>query len=877
MRGLLLHAKAVQRRQQAQQAQQAQQQQQQQAQQQQQQQQQEPRRAKIITQRLQQLGAAVRAAPITTATRPIDLASSVSHIVLHPSDRDGSSSGGGGGSRSSGIIGQQGAAASVQQVLDVMQQLRQLQAQRRPSHRQQQQQQQQYIVRLVSDEWLDAVLSAGQYVPEQQYSLEGLLESPGGSSSGDDSVHEHHWADLEAAACHLYALWLGRWERSFDQFTTQVEVVLHGSFDASDSAARGPNEAVRAALKELEAFEVAVAVKDAGWGPGAIAHEALTYAHAAAVVRGCCFPLSPALSPKRLQQLLPFVGAFTARTIHQLLTTGTCEQLGSFRANQPVRNSQGQPRPGTAGGAARAAFVKLPGVGPALAEVWWNAGYSSLPGLLRAAAEAGLLVQPAAAAGAGSGSGAVDVAHVGCSGVDGSAPGVTAAAQSLPRQVRAGQPDAAAAAAAGGGGGRGRGRGAGGSSSRHSSMTTAAAAAAASTTGGGAAGSVADASAAGSAAAVLPFGREALYSLRYNGDLLSGTVSAGELEEMRQFLLESLAAVTGVSVGWKLQLVGGGRRSSAVHDVDYLVGRETNDSLLVGLVGRLYSRMVAAGRVVAEDEGFCRVQHDRMPAYKEKARMDVLLGRFDSNHQMDHYDHLWCIHISPAGRRRRWDLMFVPSCYWAMAVVGWSGSKQYLRFMRQHAGNCGMSLNSHYLMRAVNLLPGARHTAAASPSGAAVSSGGVAAAAAPTNPAAAAAAAAVAAQSEDASSGGRSSKPSASGSLAEAVEYAGAAAASGSIRVVLSVPDEAPPTDRHGNEWWPPGWQPAHASAAAAQAGVSVGSEAGSGDAAVAARGRTQLAALVESGPGSARSILREQDLFELLGVPYLEPNQRNC
>jgi hypothetical protein len=48
------------------------------------------------------------------------------------------------------------------------------------------QQQQQFVVRLVSDEWLDAVLSAGQYVPEQPYSLEQLLESPGGSSSSSD-------------------------------------------------------------------------------------------------------------------------------------------------------------------------------------------------------------------------------------------------------------------------------------------------------------------------------------------------------------------------------------------------------------------------------------------------------------------------------------------------------------------------------------------------------------------------------------------------------------------------------------------------------------------------------------------------------------------
>jgi hypothetical protein len=40
---------------------------------------------------------------------------------------------------------------------------------------------------------------------------------------------------------------------------------------------------------------------------------------------------------------------------------------------------------------------------------------------------------------------------------------------------------------------------------------------------------------------------------------------------------------------------------------------------------------------------------------------------------------------------------------------------------------------------------------------------------------------------------------------------------------------------------------------------------------------RAKLAALVESGPGSERSIACEQDLFELLGLPYLEPNQRNC
>jgi hypothetical protein len=148
------------------------------------------RRAKIITQRLQQLGAAVHTAPITAATHPTDLAKAISHIVLHPADLDGSSSGGGSRSSAGDNASKQGPAANIHQVLDLMQQLRHSQTQQRPTPQQQQQQQQQFVVRLVSDEWLDAVLSAGQYVPEQPYSLERFLESPGGSSSDDDSDDE---------------------------------------------------------------------------------------------------------------------------------------------------------------------------------------------------------------------------------------------------------------------------------------------------------------------------------------------------------------------------------------------------------------------------------------------------------------------------------------------------------------------------------------------------------------------------------------------------------------------------------------------------------------------------------------------------------------
>jgi hypothetical protein len=44
------------------------------------------------------------------------------------------------------------------------------------------------------------------------------------------------------------------------------------------------------------------------------------------------FSLSPGCRPP--VQLLPFCGAFTARIIHQLLTTGSCEPLERYMANK---------------------------------------------------------------------------------------------------------------------------------------------------------------------------------------------------------------------------------------------------------------------------------------------------------------------------------------------------------------------------------------------------------------------------------------------------------------------------------------------------------------------------------------------------------------
>ena len=52
----------------------------------------------------------------------------------------------------------------------------------------------------------------------------------------------------------------------------------------------------------------------------------------------------------------------------------------------------------------------------------------------------------------------------------------------------------------------------------------------------------------------------------------------------------------------------------------------------------------------------------------------------------------------------RIDQIFVPSEEFAFGYLGWVGSRQYLRFLRQHAAERGMHLNSHRCAPACILL-----------------------------------------------------------------------------------------------------------------------------------------------------------------------------
>ena len=63
--------------------------------------------------------------------------------------------------------------------------------------------------------------------------------------------------------------------------------------------------------------------------------------------------------------------------------------------------------------------------------------------------------------------------------------------------------------------------------------------------------------------------------------------------------------------------------------------------------------------------------------------------------QLCRFDKVFGMFVSQSGKVRRMDLIITPHEEYPFCLLGWTGSKQYLRFLRQHAGNCHMYLNSH--------------------------------------------------------------------------------------------------------------------------------------------------------------------------------------
>eukprot|EP00198_Chlamydomonas_reinhardtii_P000551 XP_001689886.1 predicted protein [Chlamydomonas reinhardtii] len=181
----------------------------------------------------------------------------------------------------------------------------------------------------------------------------------------------------------------------------------------------------------------------------------------------------------------------------------------------------------------------------------------------------------------------------------------------------------------------------------------------------------------------------------------------------------------------------------------------------------VWRRHLVEETLCAEEVGEMR-QAGKEAGVLDRMRAMVAMGRCDE--QMDRYDHLWAVWVTGAGRRRRVDVVLVPyDSSWPYAVAGWTGSRQYLRFMRQHALNCGwgaeVGLLAERLMLADGMFTNAHGTLRSV-----------------VRP--------------------QRKHPSAAG-----LGSAGSAVAGGVGVGVGVVPTEALPTDSAGVEFEPPGWR----------------------------------------------------------------------
>jgi DNA polymerase mu len=195
---------------------------------------------------------------------------------------------------------------------------------------------------------------------------------------------------------------------------------------------------------------------------------------------------------------------------------------------------------------------------------------------------------------------------------------------------------------------------------------------------------------------------------------LTEGVTAGEVEEMQAAVLDAAQryAVTRSNpdpdLGWEIIAVGGGRRSDASHDADFLLANprlpkgEDLNGILRNILFKLGNKVMGGDAAVEQedaaevDTSFHKVSEGNMPKMWRRLNEkgvkpddDAGLGGggqgFRGN--ADYYDKFYGIFCTAAGKHRRIDIVLVPYEQLTFAMIGWTGSKQYNRWMRQHASD----------------------------------------------------------------------------------------------------------------------------------------------------------------------------------------------
>ncbi|XP_042877998.1 DNA-directed DNA/RNA polymerase mu-like isoform X2 [Penaeus japonicus] len=211
------------------------------------------------------------------------------------------------------------------------------------------------------------------------------------------------------------------------------------------------------------------------------------------------------------------------------------------------------------------------------------------------------------------------------------------------------------------------------------------------------------------------------YGTAYHRDL-NTPVTKEQAGKIESILKEELDVIKS---GYILEMTGGFRRGKNTgHDVDFLISYE-KEGEEVGVLSKLLYNLSNKGYII----------HKKI----EKSTFDeeaVFKRASETVNPMDHFEKCFCIFRLPVcepwisydtlnmGKdfesllkdgesKRDWqavrvDFVFVPHSQWAYALLGWTGSKLYMRLLRHYSNrSLQMLLNSHGLWNRANntLLP----------------------------------------------------------------------------------------------------------------------------------------------------------------------------
>ncbi|KAG2450165.1 hypothetical protein HYH02_000267 [Chlamydomonas schloesseri] len=358
----------------------------------------------------------------------------------------------------------------------------------------------------------------------------------------------------------------------------------------------------------------------------------------------------------------------------------TCDRLEAFRRDLPVASSRCGLRLHTAGAATRRALTKLPGVGPSLAKLWYDAGIRSL-------AEAARRLEPDGG-GLPGGRPPAGLQFALRHWADLTADVTAAEAAEMVAALH----QALAAAA----------------SPRHLRKAAAAAAADAAATAAAAASGAGEPTAAGAAAATPQPAAAVAAAAAADGAGAAGGCGGGAAG------MRTLApGLTVGPTGWQVHCVGGGRRGRPSHDLDLMVCHPGLSSAeeLSQLFEAALEHLVAAGRLLPLQGNLTRVQVRAMAGLAAKVQAE--LGRSRTAEELvgnprsinDGLDHVFGVFVTGAGALKRLDLIFVLRPWLPHALVGWTGSTQFLRFLGQWAAGRGLHRTNHALYDRRTLQP----------------------------------------------------------------------------------------------------------------------------------------------------------------------------